>query len=437
MAFKPTLKQLALNQLLASDATHCMAYGGSRSGKTLWFVYCVLQRALAYPSRHAILRFRFNHVKASIVYDTLPKVMDLCFPGEADHCKLDKTDWFYRMRNGSEIWFGGLDDKERVEKILGNEYASMFLNECSQIPWASRNMALTRLAQKTPLRLKMYYDCNPPSTGHWTHKIFQQHVDPDTRLPLRNPENYGYIQINPEDNAENIADGYLEELRGMSERMKKRFLYGQFSDAQESAIWSMELLDQQRKRRPELIRIVVAVDPSGCDGPEDTRSDQIGIVVVGLGEDGCGYILEDVTGHYSPRGWAKAVLSCVERWGADCIVAESNYGGAMVKAVIQAENPRARFKDVVSSRGKHIRAEPVAQLFESQKVWLDGAFPELEDEMCAMTPSGYTGNKSPNRLDAMVFGITELFPAIANKQAANQREFRVVTSQSATQFRRR
>src|SRR3990167_305931 len=96
-------------------------------------------------SRHSILRFRFNHVKASIVHDTFPKVMNLCFAGYP--YRLEKTDWYAQFDNGAQIWFGGLDDKEVTEKRLGQEYVSIFLNECSQIPFASRNLAVTRLAQ--------------------------------------------------------------------------------------------------------------------------------------------------------------------------------------------------------------------------------------------------------------------------------------------------
>lgn len=156
--FSLTKRQQEQVQLAGSEATHIMAYGGSRSGKTFGFVRAMILRALAHKSRHAILRYRFNHLKGSIIADTLPKVMELCFPGVADKCHMDKTDWFYRLPNGSEIWFGGLDDKERTEKILGQEFATIYLNECSQIPYASRNMAMTRLAQNTPLRLKAYCD---------------------------------------------------------------------------------------------------------------------------------------------------------------------------------------------------------------------------------------------------------------------------------------
>lgn len=144
--FKLTDKQEAAQKVLSGPATHGMLFGGSRSGKTFLHVRNVALRALkAKSSRHAILRFRFNHIKTSIILDTFPKVMKLCFSGV--EYQLNKTDWFATLPNGSEIWFGGLDDKERTEKILGQEYATLYLNECSQIPWGSVGIAITRLAQ--------------------------------------------------------------------------------------------------------------------------------------------------------------------------------------------------------------------------------------------------------------------------------------------------
>ena len=172
MNFKLHHKQEEAQRVLASEATHIMLFGGSRSGKTFLLVRNVVLRALKAPnSRHAILRFRFNAIKSSVVMDTFPKVMQIAFPGVT--FTLSKTDWFAKFSNGSEIWFAGLDDKERTEKILGMEFATIYLNECSQIPWGSVGIAVTRLAQKAtqviqgrdekPLRPRMYYDCNPPS----------------------------------------------------------------------------------------------------------------------------------------------------------------------------------------------------------------------------------------------------------------------------------
>jgi predicted phage terminase large subunit-like protein len=420
VTFHLTRKQEAQLALIASDATHIMAYGGSRSGKTFGFVRAVLIRALAHKSRHAILRYRFNHIKASVILDTLPKVMELCFPGVDANCKLDKTDWYYSLPNGSEIWFGGLDDKERTEKILGQEYATLYLNECSQIPYASRNMAITRLAQKTPLRLKAYYDCNPPGMAHWTYKLFVEKKDPDRRTALANPTNYAAITMNPKDNEANLPASYLEELQGMSEAMRRRFWLGQFADMSDSALWTLELLDQQRVvdgKIPEMARIVVAVDPSGVAGEEDKRSDEVGIVVCGLGKDGRGYILEDLSGRMSPADWGTAAVSAFDRWEADCVVAESNFGGAMVAEIIRSAAAKRQgslvpYREVTASRGKVIRAEPIAALFEQQKVSLVGLFPELEDQLCAMTTAGYVGSRSPDRADAMIWGLASLFPAM-------------------------
>lgn len=392
-----------------------MLYGGSRSGKTFLIVRAIVTRALAHKSRHVCLRYRFNHIKASIILDTLPKVMELCFPGVAQHCKLDRQDWFYTFPNGSEIWFGGLDEKERTEKILGQEYATMFLNECSQIPWNSRNIAMTRLAQNTPLRLKAYYDCNPPGDAHWTCRLFRKKLDPDTRKPVAEPDNFASMVINPHDNAANLPPEYVKELEGLPARQRQRFLLGEFASSLDNALWSVETIDGARTEGelPEMQRIVIAVDPSGTHGEEDERSDEVGVVVCGLGSDGRGYVLEDLSGRLSPKQWGETVASAFDRHEADCVVAEINFGGAMVAEVMRTARPRTPFREVHASRGKWVRAEPISLLFEQQKVMLAGSFPTLEDQMMSMTTAGYMGDRSPDRLDAMVWGLSELFPALA------------------------
>ena len=139
MTFALTDKQLEAQDILASDATHVMLFGGSRSGKTFLLVRSIVLRALKAPkSRHAIFRYRYNAVKSSVVQDTFPKVMDVCFP--EIRYDLNKSDSFATMPNGSEIWFAGLDEKERAEKVLGMEFVTVALNECSQIPKASRDL---------------------------------------------------------------------------------------------------------------------------------------------------------------------------------------------------------------------------------------------------------------------------------------------------------
>jgi phage terminase large subunit-like protein len=422
MTFALTPRQQEANRLLGGSATHTLLYGGSRSGKTLLIMRAIITRALAYQSRHAVLRFRFNHLKGSIIFDTLPKVMETCFPGVAEHSHLDKQDWFYKLPNGSEIWFGGLDEKERTEKILGAEYASVFLNECSQIPWASRNMAMTRLAQKTELRLRGYYDANPPTDAHWTAKVFIQHRDPDTGKVLAAADNFAAMRLNPADNEANLPAGYLRELEALPERMRRRFLLGEFVAAAENALWSMETLDKYREmdKPPEMQRVVIAVDPSGSSGEEDKRSDEVGIVVVGLGDDGIAYVLEDLSGKFGPGKWGQIVAAAFDRHMADAVVAEVNFGGAMVGEIIRAARPRTPFHEVRASRGKHVRAEPVALLFDQGKARMVGFMPHLESQLCSMTTAGYTGDRSPDRLDAMVWGIAELFPSMTSEKVKTE-----------------
>ncbi len=417
-SFSLTQDQANANRLLGSAATHVMLYGGSRSGKTFVALRALITRALAHKSRHAVLRYRFNHLKGSVIFDTLPKMMELCFPGVADHSHMDKSDWFYTLPNGSEVWFGGLDEKERTEKILGQEYATIFLNECSQIPWASRNIAITRLAQNTPLRLKAYYDCNPPAETHWTKKAFVDKLDPDARAGLKDPDNYVCMRLNPDGNALNLPQEYLNQLDNLPERMRRRFMLGEFGSATDGALWTMELIDSSRVmdgRVPDFQRVVIAVDPSGCAGEEDKRSDEVGIIVGALGVDGRAYVLEDLSGRHGPRAWGAIVASAFERHCADVVVGEANFGGAMVREVIRQANDRIPFKEVRASRGKAVRAEPVSALYAERdsKVSHVGLFAALEDQMCGFTTAGYGGDRSPDRADALVWMLMELFPALA------------------------
>ena len=410
--------------VLASDATHIMLFGGSRSGKTFLLMRTVIMRALKAPrSRHAVLRFRFNAVKASIVFDTFPKCMQLCFAGVKFN--LSKTDWYAEFENGSQIWFAGLDDKERAERILGMEFVTLYLNECSQIPQGSRDIAVTRLAQQVeqviqgkpnqPLKPRMLYDCNPPSKVHWAYKLFIQKVDTETKKPIDNINDYAHFQINPQDNIENVSAGYLDTLKNLSQRLQRRFLKGEFADATPNALFKEEDIDKWRVIDgvlPDFVRIVVAVDPSGSDDADNADNDAIGIVVCALGTDGNAYLLEDCTVKAGPATWGRVACSAYERHDADVVVGEANYGGAMVKHTIQTARPRTPYKAVTATRGKVVRAEPLSALYELGKVRHVGDFRDLEDELVAFSTFGYMGENSPNRADALIWALTELFPGI-------------------------
>lgn len=418
MTFSLTPKQHAANAMMAGPASHILLRGGARSGKTFLIMRAVAIRSMkAGGSRHGVFRQRFNHVKNSIVLDTFPKMMKLCFPDV--RYSINKTDWFAQMPDKSEIWFGGLDDKDRTEKILGQEFATVYLNEASQITYPSRNKVVTRLAQNTSLRLREYTDCNPPNMGHWLYQMYGLKLEPAQRTPLTNPDDYASMQVNPSDNLANLPEGFMTNLDALPEKDKRRFKDGEFLPMVDGALWTYDMLDKCRVTRdqlPPMKRVVVAVDPSGCSGPEDTRSDEIGIVVAGLGIDDVGYVLEDASGHYSPDGWGKRACGRYHKWGADRIVGEKNYGGAMVEFTVRtaaaAVSMNVGYKEVNATRGKQVRAEPIAALYEQGKVkHLLGEgvdMTAMEEQMCNFAASGYEGMKSPDRADAAIWALTEL-----------------------------
>lgn len=213
--------------VLSSNAKHVFLYGGSRSGKTFYLVRAVVIRASKTKSRHVILRLNFNHVKTSIWLDTLQKVFKICFPDLP--IIWNKTDYFVTLPNGSEIWIAGLDDEKRIEKILGKEYSTIYFNECSQINYTQIQIALTRLAEKSDLKKKVYYDANPPTKRHWTYWLFVKKMHPETGEYF-NSEDYASLKMNPEDNLDNIDEEYLTLLSSLDEKQRKRFLFGEFND---------------------------------------------------------------------------------------------------------------------------------------------------------------------------------------------------------------
>lgn len=227
--FELTPKQSeSLNLFIDSDITNLMLYGGSRAAKTFMICYVIFLRAAKVKSRHAILRDKFNHAKRSIALDTIPKMLAIAMPHL--NASLNRTDWYYTLPNGSEVWIGGLDSKERTEKILGTEYSTLFFNETSQIDYNSISIARTRLAERNSLVKKSFYDSNPPTKSSWQYFLFEKKLDPIDNEPLNNPDQYASFLMNPVDNLANIDPNYLKILETMPEAERNRFLYGLYSD---------------------------------------------------------------------------------------------------------------------------------------------------------------------------------------------------------------
>lgn len=212
------------------------------------------------------------------------------------------------------------------------------------------------------------------------------------------------------DNIANLAATFVKRIyqRYKGTRLGRQELSAEILGDLPGALWSQETIDAYRvSSPPELSRVVVALDPAVTNTDE---SDQHGIIAAGIAEDQAGYILDDHSIAGSPLEWARAAIALYHRHSADAIVAEVNQGGDMVAHTIRAIAPNVNVISVRATKGKHIRAEPIAALYAQGRVKHVGQFPELEAQMTQFTNEGYQGDDSPDRADALVWALTELFP---------------------------
>jgi len=232
------------------------------------------------------------------------------------------------------------------------------------------------------------------------------------------------------ENRDNLAPGFIQQLaeRYSGTRLGRQEIEAELLEDVPGAIWTRAMIEEARIRHlPDglpphdapghhralaaalgLVRVVVGVDPSGARSDDDEGADEIGIVAAGIDRAGKGYVLEDASGVYSPEGWGRTAAQVYDRWRADRIVAEANFGGGMVESTIRAVRRSLPVTLVSASRGKAVRAEPVAALYEQRKVAHVGVFPKLEDQLVAFTRTGYHGTASPDRADSLVWAITDL-----------------------------
>lgn len=224
------------------------------------------------------------------------------------------------------------------------------------------------------------------------------------------------------ENAGNMAASFFRRIRRKYEgtRLGEQELYARILDDTPGALWNRAMLEALHLRRAPkpLKRIVVAVDPAVSNSAAASRrkgeaevadpeaSAETGIIVVGLDERDHAIVLQDLSGRYSPNDWATRVVHAYKEWGADRVIAEVNNGGDLVEATIRTVDERVSYEAVHASRGKYTRAEPVAALYEQGRVHHVGVYPELEDQMTTWVPG--VSKRSPDRVDALVWGVTEL-----------------------------
>jgi phage terminase large subunit-like protein len=212
------------------------------------------------------------------------------------------------------------------------------------------------------------------------------------------------------ENRANLAPAFFDRIVSQYEgtRLGRQEINAEILDDVEGALWTRDQIEDARvMRAPELTRIVVSVDPSATSGGNECGITVQGIALIPNREgsaDAHGYLLDDLSMQGAPHAWAREAVTAYHKWKADRLVAETNQGGEMVRQTIASIDPSVSYRGVHASRGKLTRAEPISSFYEQQRIHHVGCFPELEDEMC----SWQAGGESPNRLDAMVHGFTDL-----------------------------
>ena len=370
------------------------AYGGRGGAKSWEFVDAAIFHTVTTPKLRTIF---LREIMANLKESSLELVRNRLEHYGLLHTYFTEVDGTFVGLGGQKILFIGLWKGNRPDGIKSLEGAGLtILEEAQEVRQASLDVLLPTILRTAISELWAIW--NPRLASDPIDLFFRGPVKPKRAIVRK--INHDQNPFFPEARRELMALDFLKD------RLRAAWIWlGEYMPSVHGSIWNREGLDEAwrlgRLAADGWGRVVVGVDPSG-------GGDDVGIVVASVYGDGA-IILEDATcSASSPMAWATAVAKAVERWKADCVVAEKNFGGDMVESTLRAGGVRARVKMVTASRGKEVRAEPIAALYDQKRVRHREQFPLLEAEMLMTTPGGYQGAQSPNRMDALVWALTEL-----------------------------
>ena len=387
--FKPLWKE---------KARYRGAYGGRGSGKSHNFATMLVIRAVSQKGFRAIC---VREVQRSLKESALRLVSDtidrLNLGGEFSV----QTNQIKTPGDGLISFTGMQDHTAESIKSLENIHVA-WVEEASNL--SARSLELLRPTIRAE-GSEIWFSWNPRNETDAVDQFLRSENIPENAIVVKS--NYDSNQFFPSE---------LEEERLFDKKHNvERYSHiwdGEYEPRVKGAIWDRATIHAHRRSDPpEMNRIVVAVDPA----VSEEGGDEHGIIVCGIGEDNRGYVLDDLSRHGSPKQWAEQTIAAYDKWSADAIVIEINQGGDMVRHTLESVRPGIRIIEVRATKGKHVRAEPISALYQLGRVSHVGTFDKLETQMCQVTSAGYQGDGSPDRVDAMVWAMTELFPKL-NRQ---------------------
>ena len=422
----------AIKDQFPKDKTYHLFYGGSGSGKSLLIMYIVLTRAMSVPnSRHGIFRYTRKDADEKLFEKTLKEVLAL-WPAlnSPKYCTLKSGDLSIELTNGSKVVFGGLDEN-RQDGVLGDEYHTIWINECNQpgigykqvSHLVSRLRAPPLMSNGKPLKLKMFFDCNPQWKSDWEHRAFILGVNPIDGTALSNADQWTASKLNPEANLKVLGEDYVNQMSAsMTMADRRRFIAGEWSDNNPDALFKEDMFTNSRARHcpqnlsadatldwldqflgVQLDQVIVTGDPATTN---DVKSDMTGIVVSGIERKGDVenvYVLADYTMKGTPDQVCQKITEAYKDWGASRVILEKNQGGLWLESTMRKHFKHVPLEFVDATRttgGKTSRAEPVSAQYERKIVHHVGKFAELEEQMCDWG-SPQSRKKSPDRMDAL------------------------------------
>lgn len=389
---------------MSSDNRYSIVTGGRGSGKS-FAITTLLCMLMLEPNRVILfLRQTLTSAHISIIPEFTEKLEIL---GIIDQFHVTKTEIEHKT-TGSRILFRGIQtgSKNNTANLKSiNGVSIMVVDEAEELVDEETFDRIDLSVRQQGVVNKVMLVMNPSKTSHWIYKRFFK----DGEL-----EDVTYIHTTYLDNINNLDSGFIEQLERLKSNNIKKYnhlVLGEWSDGDSDfALWTDDLINALRvNKKPTMKRIVVALDPAVTS--KDT-SDETGIVVCGVGFDNHFYVLEDATGTYTPTEWCTKAVMLFRKWQADRIVGEVNNGGDLIETVLRTIDKNIPYKSVHATRDKLTRAEPVSGVYEQGRAHHVGKFLELEYEMT--TWEGKKGDKSPNRIDALVWGATET--VLAQKQ---------------------
>lgn len=375
------------------------AYGGRGSMKSHFFAELGVERAVMQPGFRMVC---VREVQKSLK-ESAKRLIE-------DKIKKHRLSGFRPMHDRIEtpgdgvILFQGLQDHtaESIKSLEGFHVA--WVEEAQTLSARSLEFLRPTIREKGS---EIWFSWNPRDASDPVDRFLRGHDAPKDAIVVRSSfeDNPWFPEV--------LEQERLLDLKNNRDRYAHIWL-GEYEPTAVGAIWDRQTLHQHRRSEPPTLgRVLVAVDPAISNEP---NSDEHGIIVVAVGEDGRGYVLDDLSMKGGPKDWATRTIAAFDKWEADAIVVEVNQGGDMVKNTLTTVRPGLPIREVRATKGKHVRAEPIASLYSMGRVSHVGTFNELEDQMCKMTAAGYEGEGSPDRTDALVWGMTELFPPLTNKK---------------------